>query len=684
MNNLDPAQVGSLQELAECLRQLHIRADKPSLRELEDRTKHTSGLLPGTRLKRARLGRTTINEVLRGFKLPKKAFLLTLVEILNVDLEADRRWEQAWDRLAAQDLDQAAEMEAEHLRQQLAEAKAQADRADKEAEQLRQQLAGTEALSRQQTVAGATAETRGQGGLLQAITAHAVPVSLSFEEAIDGLTVTLPGVTLEIPPAITDRQEFFYAYAEVRPHPVFGRDGRNLAVTVPMTRRELEQGAVIKVPAFRRQPVNLRIPPRTPTGRRFRIPGLGVRGPGDRNGDLIIAIHEVDGADKADEMRAELCTKARGETVTVDPVRESLSGPDHEGKGATERKFSSRVFGTGPGNAMPQARGRASDLRAARVIRLIADAEDVVQSITDERQKVYALAAAAKTVVPADPGRGRRLISEAERIALSITDEHQKAYALADVAKAVAAINPSLARQLIAEAERIAQSITGEHQKAEIWSRIAEAMAVTDPDGAERIALSITDEHQKAYALADVAKAMVPADPGRARRLISEAERIAQLITGELQKAAIRHHIAKAVAVTDPDGAERIAQSITDEYQRAYTLAGVAEVVAATYPGQAERIAQSITDEHQKAQLLGLIAKAVAAINPSLARQLIAEAKRIAQSITGEHQKAEIWSRIAGAMAVTDPDGAERVAQSITGKYPKTLALIGIAEAVAA
>ena len=100
MNDPDPAQAASLEELAECLRQIYVRADRPSLRQLEERTKFANGLLPGTHLERVRLGRTSLNDVLRGLKFPRKAFLLTFVEALNVDLEVDRRWEQAWDRLA--------------------------------------------------------------------------------------------------------------------------------------------------------------------------------------------------------------------------------------------------------------------------------------------------------------------------------------------------------------------------------------------------------------------------------------------------------------------------------------------------------------------------------------------------------------------------------------------------------
>src|SRR5262249_50724968 len=62
------------------------------------------------------------------------------VEALNIDLEVDRRWEQAWDQLAVRYLNQAAEAEVEQLRQQLAAAEAKAARTGEEAEELRQQL----------------------------------------------------------------------------------------------------------------------------------------------------------------------------------------------------------------------------------------------------------------------------------------------------------------------------------------------------------------------------------------------------------------------------------------------------------------------------------------------------------------------------------------------------------------
>ena len=103
MNDIDPTRVGTLDELAACLRRLHIQADKPPYRMLEQQTVHENGPLPGTpRLRRVRLGRSTISDMLAGRKFPGKAFLLTFVEACGVDVAADRRWAEAWDRLSEQ------------------------------------------------------------------------------------------------------------------------------------------------------------------------------------------------------------------------------------------------------------------------------------------------------------------------------------------------------------------------------------------------------------------------------------------------------------------------------------------------------------------------------------------------------------------------------------------------------
>jgi hypothetical protein len=137
MGDLDPAQAGSIDDLAKCLRQLRLRADTPSFRVLEDRTKHANGLLPGTKIRRVPLRRSTLSEVLHGQALPRKAFLLTFVEACGVDLETDQRWEKAWDRLADQNREQSPETaagqlerEVDELRQQLGEAQHRAEAAE--------------------------------------------------------------------------------------------------------------------------------------------------------------------------------------------------------------------------------------------------------------------------------------------------------------------------------------------------------------------------------------------------------------------------------------------------------------------------------------------------------------------------------------------------------------------------
>ncbi|HZI72908.1 MAG TPA: hypothetical protein VFD73_02600, partial [Gemmatimonadales bacterium] len=73
-----------------------------------------------------------------------------------------------------------------------------------------------------------------------------------------------------------------------------------------------------------------------------------------------------------------------------------------------------------------------SDNGAARAARLLADAERIANSITDETPKAWALSAVASTLAATEPDR-------AEHIANSITDETAKASALGVVAAAVAA-----------------------------------------------------------------------------------------------------------------------------------------------------------------------------------------------------------------------------------------------------
>jgi molecular chaperone DnaJ len=82
-----------------------------------------------------------------------------------------------------------------------------------------------------------------------------------------------------------------YVRVHVASHPVFGRSGHNLTVTVPVTFPEAALGAEIKVPSLNGMPVSLRIPAGTPNGRTFRVRGKGVRRQDATMGDLLVTVN---------------------------------------------------------------------------------------------------------------------------------------------------------------------------------------------------------------------------------------------------------------------------------------------------------------------------------------------------------------------------------------------------------
>src|SRR6266487_3571311 len=82
-----------------------------------------------------------------------------------------------------------------------------------------------------------------------------------------------------------------YVLVHVTPHPIFGRSGDNLTVSVPVTFTEAALGAEVKVPSLRGVPVSVRIPAGTPSGRTFRARGKGARRKDGTNGDLLVTVN---------------------------------------------------------------------------------------------------------------------------------------------------------------------------------------------------------------------------------------------------------------------------------------------------------------------------------------------------------------------------------------------------------
>jgi molecular chaperone DnaJ len=76
----------------------------------------------------------------------------------------------------------------------------------------------------------------------------------------------------------------------VTPHPLFGRHGQDLTITVPVTFAEAALGTELKVPTFD-GPITLKVPAGTQNGRTFRVRGRGVPGAGRRHaGDLLVSL----------------------------------------------------------------------------------------------------------------------------------------------------------------------------------------------------------------------------------------------------------------------------------------------------------------------------------------------------------------------------------------------------------
>lgn len=156
-------------------------------------------------------------------------------------------------------------------------------------------------------------------------------VSLSFQDAVQGVSLPLrmngPGgprtITVNVPAGINDGQRFrvkgkgqpgvaggpagdVLVKVSVEKHPVFGLDGRNLTVTVPVTYAEAVLGANVKVPTLDK-PVTLKVPAGTQDGRKLRGKGKGVvtkKGTGDLIVTVQIAVPTSISPDAEEALRA--------------------------------------------------------------------------------------------------------------------------------------------------------------------------------------------------------------------------------------------------------------------------------------------------------------------------------------------------------------------------------------------
>jgi molecular chaperone DnaJ len=84
-----------------------------------------------------------------------------------------------------------------------------------------------------------------------------------------------------------------FVVVHVRPHPLFGRSGDNLTLTVPVGFAEAALGGEIRVPTLGGPPVTLKLPPATSNGRTLRVKGRGATRKDGTKGDLLVTVQVV-------------------------------------------------------------------------------------------------------------------------------------------------------------------------------------------------------------------------------------------------------------------------------------------------------------------------------------------------------------------------------------------------------
>ena len=163
-------------------------------------------------------------------------------------------------------------------------------------------------------------------------------VTLSFRQAVEGDTVSLSGptgqVTTRIPAGVKDGQRIklrgkghagdpggeagdLLLLVSVTPHPVFGREGDNLTIDLPVTFAEAALGATVTVPTLTGDSVRVRVAPGTPSGRVLRVKSRGVR-TSKHTGDLLAKVQVVVPQRLSDAAR-EAIEALKADEAEIDP-----------------------------------------------------------------------------------------------------------------------------------------------------------------------------------------------------------------------------------------------------------------------------------------------------------------------------------------------------------------------------
>ncbi|NHC15764.1 molecular chaperone DnaJ [Motilibacter deserti] len=122
-----------------------------------------------------------------------------------------------------------------------------------------------------------------------------------------------------------------YVTVHVTPHPVFGRNGDDLTITVPVTFAEAALGAELRVPTLGGAPITLRLPAGTANGRTMRARGKGATRKDGTRGDLLVTVEVAVPAKLSAKARSAL--EAYAEATAGDDPRAGLYAAARSDKG---------------------------------------------------------------------------------------------------------------------------------------------------------------------------------------------------------------------------------------------------------------------------------------------------------------------------------------------------------------
>lgn len=175
-------------------------------------------------------------------------------------------------------------------------------------------------------------------------------LNISFRQAVRGDTVKLQtsegvDLTVKIPVGIETGKKIrlpgkgrpginggaagdMIVMITVAKHPVFNREGANLRVEVPISIFEATLGATVEVPVLEGDPVKLKVPAASSSGKVLRVKGKGLVLP-KQTGDLLVSLKIIP-PDNLDDTSRKTLAELQNKLDAEHSLRSELLGKARE------------------------------------------------------------------------------------------------------------------------------------------------------------------------------------------------------------------------------------------------------------------------------------------------------------------------------------------------------------------